>query len=85
MSEPKVETNENLKPGIIYFSRLPPFMKPAKVRYIFAQYGEVGRLFLQAEGIEKIVHVFDKGVGLIVRIIELYLQRQQVIFIKCVL
>lgn len=63
MSEPIVETNENLKPGIIYFSRLPPFMKPAKVRYIFAQYGEVGRLFLQAEGIKKIVRVFDKGVG----------------------
>ncbi|XP_046845692.1 pre-rRNA-processing protein esf2-like [Xenia sp. Carnegie-2017] len=39
----------NLKPGIIYFSRLPPFMKPAKVRYIFGQYGEIGRLFLQPE------------------------------------
>ena len=61
MSESKVE-NDNLRPGIIYFSRLPPFMKPAKVRYIFSQYGEVGRLFLQAEGIEKIAHVLAEGV-----------------------
>lgn len=38
------------KPGIVYFSRLPPFMKPAKVRHIFSQYGEIGRLFLQPEG-----------------------------------
>lgn len=30
-------------------SRLPPFMKPAKIRNIFSQYGEVGRLFLQPE------------------------------------
>ena len=42
--------SEIKKPGVIYFSRLPPFMKPAKVRYIFSQYGEVGRLFLQPEG-----------------------------------
>ncbi|XP_031552248.1 pre-rRNA-processing protein ESF2-like [Actinia tenebrosa] len=40
---------KEIKPGIIYLSRLPPFMKPSKVRYIFSQYGEVGRLFLQPE------------------------------------
>ena len=40
------ETN----PGVVYMSRLPPFMKPAKIRNIFSQYGEVGRLFLQPEG-----------------------------------
>ena len=44
------KVDETKKPGIIYFSRLPPFMKPAKVRYIFSQYGEIGRLFLQPEG-----------------------------------
>ena len=37
-------------PGVVYMSRLPPFMKPAKIRNIFSQYGEVGRLFLQPEG-----------------------------------
>jgi ESF2/ABP1 family protein len=56
------ENDDKLKPGIIYFSRLPPFMKPAKVRYLFAQYGEIGRLFLQPEGIAKNAHVFGKGV-----------------------
>ena len=41
---------KSARPGIIYLSRLPPFMKPAKVRHIFSQFGEVGRLFLQPEG-----------------------------------
>ena len=62
MADDKAEIDRNLKPGIIYFSRLPPFMKPAKVRYLFAQYGEIGRLFLQPEGTDKIGKVFTKGV-----------------------
>eukprot|EP00123_Amoebidium_parasiticum_P000862 comp11771_c0_seq1/m.6371 comp11771_c0_seq1/g.6371 ORF comp11771_c0_seq1/g.6371 comp11771_c0_seq1/m.6371 type:complete len:373 (-) comp11771_c0_seq1:96-1214(-) len=37
------------KTGVIYLSRIPPFMKPVKVRHIFSQYGEVGRVFLQEE------------------------------------
>ncbi|XP_028409187.1 pre-rRNA-processing protein esf2-like [Dendronephthya gigantea] len=49
MAALKSENDGKTRPGIIYFSRLPPFMKPAKVRYIFAQYGELGRLFLQPE------------------------------------
>ncbi|XP_068744837.1 uncharacterized protein [Montipora capricornis] len=36
-------------PGIVYLSRLPPFMRPAKVRNIFSKHGEVGRIFLQPE------------------------------------
>ena len=44
------KSEQKLAPGIIYLSRLPPFMKPAKVRFIFSQFGEVGRLFLQPEG-----------------------------------
>ena len=59
------ENSETLKPGIIYFSRLPPFMKPAKVRYLFAQYGEIGRLFLQPEGIGKNCPYFGEGVKLL--------------------
>jgi hypothetical protein len=62
MAAVEAENSDKLRPGIIYFSRLPPFMKPAKVRYIFSQYGEIGRLFLQPEGIEKIALVFGKGV-----------------------
>lgn len=35
------------KRGIIYVSRIPPGMTPAKVRHIFSQFGEVGRIYLQ--------------------------------------
>lgn len=38
------------KRGIVYLSRIPPFMKPNKVKSIFEEYGEVTRLFLQEEG-----------------------------------
>ena len=41
----------SVRPGIIYLSRIPPYMKPLKVRQIFSEYGEVGRVFLQPEGI----------------------------------
>ena len=47
---PSTRKTKNTTPGVVYMSRLPPFMKPAKIRNIFSQYGEVGRLFLQPEG-----------------------------------
>jgi len=37
--------------GIIYISRIPPGMQPAKVRHLMSAYGEVGRVYLQQEGI----------------------------------
>jgi len=40
-----------VRPGIIYLSRIPPYMKPLKIRHIFSDFGEVGRVFLQPEGI----------------------------------
>ena len=47
----KAEKNKSsVRPGIIYLSRIPPYMKPLKVRQIFSKYGEVGRVFLQPEG-----------------------------------
>lgn len=39
-------------PGIVYLSRIPPYMQPRKVRHIFSKFGEVGRVFLQPEGEE---------------------------------
>ena len=36
--------------GVIYISRIPPGMQPAKVRHLLSQYGEVGRVYLQPEG-----------------------------------
>lgn len=38
------------KTGVIYISRIPPGMQPAKVRHLMGQYGEVGRVYLQPEG-----------------------------------
>ena len=48
----KLEKNKSssVRPGIIYLSRIPPYMKPLKVRQIFSKYGGVGRVFLQPEG-----------------------------------
>ncbi len=38
------------KRGVIYMSRVPPFMKPNKVRTLLEEYGEITRLFLAEEG-----------------------------------
>lgn len=38
------------KRGVIYISRIPPFMKPNKMRTIFEEYGEVTRIYLAEEG-----------------------------------
>ncbi|EPQ28110.1 uncharacterized protein PFL1_04437 [Pseudozyma flocculosa PF-1] len=35
------------KLGIIYISRIPPGMTPAKVRHILSNFGEVGRMYLK--------------------------------------
>ena len=36
--------------GVVYLSRIPPFMKPLKVRHLLEQHAEVGRVFLATEG-----------------------------------
>ncbi|KAI8438038.1 hypothetical protein MSG28_010690 [Choristoneura fumiferana] len=36
------------KRGIIFLSTIPPYMNVAKIREIFSQYGEVGRIYLQS-------------------------------------
>lgn len=35
--------------GVVYLSRLPPFMKPTAVKEIFSRFGDVGRVFLAQE------------------------------------
>jgi len=37
------------KTGVIYLSRIPPFMKPATLKHLLTPYGEVGRIFLTPE------------------------------------
>ena len=38
------------KKGVVYLSRVPPFMKPVKLRHLLEQHGEVLRIYLAAEG-----------------------------------
>ena len=45
----KKEKNE-LTPGVVYLSRIPPFMRPRKVRHLLSQFGSIGRIYLQPEG-----------------------------------
>jgi len=36
--------------GVVYISRIPPGMRPSKVRHLMSAYGEIGRVYLQQEG-----------------------------------
>jgi ESF2/ABP1 family protein len=38
------------KAGVVYISRIPPGMRPTKVRHLMSQHGEIGRVYLQQEG-----------------------------------
>jgi ESF2/ABP1 family protein len=57
-SFPKILSEVNLKrfqteqdrTGVIYLSRIPPFMRPNKLRSLLSTYGEVGRIYLKPEG-----------------------------------
>ncbi|KZP21749.1 hypothetical protein FIBSPDRAFT_910691 [Athelia psychrophila] len=35
--------------GVLYISRIPPGMRPTKVRHLMSTYGEIGRVYLQQE------------------------------------
>lgn len=37
------------KTGVIYLSRIPPFMKPATLKHFLSPYGDIGRVFLTPE------------------------------------
>jgi ESF2/ABP1 family protein len=37
------------KTGVIYLSRIPPFMRPSTIRHLLSPYGEISRLFLTPE------------------------------------
>ncbi|KAF2256031.1 hypothetical protein BU26DRAFT_512935 [Trematosphaeria pertusa] len=37
------------KSGVVYLSRVPPFMKPSVMRSLLTSYGEIGRIFLTPE------------------------------------
>jgi ESF2/ABP1 family protein len=35
--------------GVVYISRVPPYMKPLKIKHLLSPIGEIGRIYLQAE------------------------------------
>ncbi|KAI1310795.1 RNA-binding ATPase activator esf2 [Mortierella claussenii] len=37
------------KTGIVYLSKVPPFMKPVKLRHLLGKFGELGRVYLAPE------------------------------------
>lgn len=42
-------SEKSKKSGVIYLSKIPPFMKPETIRHLLSQYGEIGRIFLMPE------------------------------------
>ena len=36
--------------GVVYISRIPPGMRPTKIRHLMSAYGDIGRVYLQQEG-----------------------------------
>ncbi|XP_061708325.1 uncharacterized protein LOC133518665 [Cydia pomonella] len=43
-----INKKKTRKRGIIFLSTIPPYMNVAKIREIFSQFGEVGRIYLQS-------------------------------------
>eukprot|EP00179_Madagascaria_erythrocladioides_P025707 CAMPEP_0198360428 /NCGR_PEP_ID=MMETSP1450-20131203/138377_1 /TAXON_ID=753684 ORGANISM="Madagascaria erythrocladiodes, Strain CCMP3234" /NCGR_SAMPLE_ID=MMETSP1450 /ASSEMBLY_ACC=CAM_ASM_001115 /LENGTH=79 /DNA_ID=CAMNT_0044067435 /DNA_START=19 /DNA_END=255 /DNA_ORIENTATION=+ len=40
---------EQKRRGVVYLSRVPPFMMPGQLRSLLSKFGEVERVFLQPE------------------------------------
>lgn len=50
---PKKKTKKRKRepePGVIYLSRIPTGMNVKKIRQVFEDYGEIGRMFIQPDG-----------------------------------
>lgn len=45
----KKKQQKERKKGVIYISRIPPHLKPQKLRHMLEQHGEIGRLYLAPE------------------------------------
>ncbi|KAL8752051.1 MAG: hypothetical protein Q9199_006001, partial [Rusavskia elegans] len=51
-SKPKYKTTTSTrprKPGVVYLSRIPPFMRPSTVRHLLSPFGSITKLFLTPE------------------------------------
>ncbi len=48
----KVGGKAKVKKGVVYLSRIPPYMRPAKVKHLLSAIGRIGRLYLAPESDE---------------------------------
>ncbi|KAL9610799.1 MAG: hypothetical protein Q9167_004499, partial [Letrouitia subvulpina] len=48
-AKPRRRRKKTHKPGVIYLSRIPPFMRPAAVTHLLAPFGTITRIFLTPE------------------------------------
>ena len=46
----QVAKKKERAPGVVYLSRVPPYMKPHKLKHLLIPYGLIGRVYLQPEG-----------------------------------
>ncbi|KAJ2682124.1 Activator of basal transcription 1 [Coemansia sp. RSA 1285] len=45
--------DKEAKSGVVYMSRVPPFMKPVKVRHLLKKYADIGRVYFIEEDEQK--------------------------------
>ena len=50
VTEKKQNSKKERVPGLVYLSRIPPYMKPHKLKHLLSPYGRIGHIFLQPEG-----------------------------------
>ena len=51
LSSKKVQRikEQHRRRGILYMSRIPPHMKPAKIKQLLSEYGDLGRIYCKLE------------------------------------
>lgn len=57
--------DEQRRRGVVYLARVPPFMKPAKIKHIMERVGPVDRVYLVPEG--TLVDIRWPGLACLVR------------------
>ncbi|OUM69421.1 hypothetical protein PIROE2DRAFT_66822 [Piromyces sp. E2] len=51
----EITDKKQKRTGVVYLSKIPPFMKPIKIRHLLSRYAKIGRIYLAAED-DKIAH-----------------------------
>ena len=62
--------------GVVYISRIPPGMRPTKVRHLMSAYGDIGRVYLQQEGMLHLLLLLFNGTDHFIDAKRAYLRRK---------